>query len=90
MSMAAKIYANRLAEFGIKVFEIRPGVIKTDMTAVVSEKYDKLIEGGLIPQGRWGLPEDVGKAVVGLVSGNFDYSTGLILEVSGGMNIQRL
>ena len=90
MSMAAKIYANRLAEFGIKVFEIRPGVIKTDMTAVVREKYDKLIEGGLIPQGRWGLPEDVGKAVVGLVSGNFDYSTGLILEVSGGMNIQRL
>ena len=90
LSMAATIYADRLAEFGIKVFEIRPGLILTDMTAVVREKYDKLIKEGLIPQKRWGCPEDVGKAVVGLLSGNFDYSTGLVMEVSGGMNISRL
>jgi NAD(P)-dependent dehydrogenase (short-subunit alcohol dehydrogenase family) len=60
------------------------------MTATVQEKYDRLIEGGLIPQGRWGLPEDVGKAVVALVSGGFEYSTGAVIEVSGGMNVRRL
>ena len=62
----------------------------TDMTSVVKEKYDKLIAEGLIPQKRWGYPEDVGKAVVGLVNGYFDYSTGLVAEISGGMNICRL
>ena len=90
VSMASKIYADRLSEFGINVYEIRPGIIKTDMTSVVKEKYDKLIAEGLVPQKRWGYPEDIGKSVVGLVNGYFDYSTGLVVEVSGGMDIQRL
>ncbi len=90
LSMASAIFADRLSEFGINVYEIRPGVIKTDMTTSVESKYDKLISEGLIPQQRWGLPEDVGKAVVALASGAFDYSTGLVVEVSGGMNIRRL
>lgn len=90
VSHAARIFAHRLAESGIRVFELRPGIIQTDMTAAVKEKYDQLIAGGLVPQHRWGYPEDIGKAVVGLVNGYFDYSTGLIAEVSGGMNICRL
>jgi NAD(P)-dependent dehydrogenase (short-subunit alcohol dehydrogenase family) len=90
LSMAAAIFADRLSEYGINVYEVRPGIIKTEMTAAVQEKYDRLIEDGLIPQGRWGLPEDVGKAVVALVSGGFEYSTGAVIEVSGGMNIRRL
>lgn len=90
LSMAARVFADRLARHGIRVFEVRPGIIQTDMTAPVKEKYDKLISEGLVPQGRWGLPEDVGRAVVALVTGYFDYSTGLTVEVSGGMNIPRL
>jgi NAD(P)-dependent dehydrogenase (short-subunit alcohol dehydrogenase family) len=90
LSMAASVFADRLSEYGINVYEVRPGIIKTDMTSAVQDKYDKLIEGGLIPQGRWGLPVDVGKAVVALVSGGFEYSTGAVIEVSGGMNIRRL
>jgi 3-oxoacyl-[acyl-carrier protein] reductase len=90
LSMSAAIFADRLSEYGINVYEVRPGIIKTDMTSAVEEKYDRLIEDGLIPQGRWGLPEDVGKAVVALVSGGFEYSTGAVIEVSGGMNIRRL
>ncbi len=88
--MASAIFADRLSEYGINVYEVRPGIIKTDMTSAVQEKYDGLIEGGLIPQGRWGTPEDVGKAVAALVSGGFQYSTGAVIEVSGGMNIRRL
>jgi len=90
LSMAARVYADRLAEYGINVYEIRPGIIRTDMTAPVREKYDALIAGGLLPQKRWGFPEDVGKAVAALARGAFPYSTGLILEVSGGMDIPRL
>ncbi|HDP98386.1 MAG TPA: 3-ketoacyl-ACP reductase [bacterium] len=90
VSAAATIYADRLAEFGINVYQIRPGIILTDMTAVVKQKYDKLIAEGLVPQKRWGYPEDVGKAVSALVSGGFDYSTGAVIEVSGGMNIHHL
>jgi NAD(P)-dependent dehydrogenase (short-subunit alcohol dehydrogenase family) len=90
LSLAAAIFADRLSAHGINVYEVRPGIIKTDMTAAVEEKYDKLISEGLIPQQRWGLPEDVGKAVAALVGGNFPYSTGLVVEVSGGMNIRRL
>ena len=78
------------SEYEINVYEIRPGIIQTDMTAVVKEKYDKLIAEGLVPQKRWGYPKDIGKAVVGLAKGYFDYSTGLVVEVSGGMDIQRL
>ena len=90
VSMSAKIFADRLAEYGINVYEVRPGIIKTDMTAVVQEKYDKMIAEGLIPQNRWGYPEDVGKAIVGLAKDYFGYSPGLVVEVSGGMNIQHL
>lgn len=90
ISQAARIFADRLSAEGINVFELRPGIIMTDMTAAVKEKYDKMIAEGLIPQMRWGYPEDVGKAVVGLVNGYFDYSTGMVAEISGGMNICRL
>jgi len=90
LSMAARIFADRLAGSGINVYEVRPGLIQTDMTVPVREKYDALIAAGLVPQKRWGFPEDVGKAVAGLVQGYFPYSTGLILEVSGGMDIRRL
>jgi NAD(P)-dependent dehydrogenase (short-subunit alcohol dehydrogenase family) len=90
LSQAAQIFADRLAEFAINVYELRPGIIHTEMTAPVREKYDKLIAKGLVPQKRWGFPEDVGKAVVALAKGYFEYATGLILELSGGMNIRHL
>lgn len=90
LSHTARLFADRLAEYEINVYEIQPGIIQTDMTKPVTEKYDKLIAGGLVPQKRWGYPEDVGKAVVALASGSFAYSTGLVLEISGGMNINRL
>jgi 3-oxoacyl-[acyl-carrier protein] reductase len=90
LSMAATLFADRLAEFGINVYEIRPGIIDTDMTAPVRERYDRQIAEGLAPQKRWGFPEDVGKAVVALAKGYFPFSTGLVLEVSGGMNLRRL
>jgi 3-oxoacyl-[acyl-carrier protein] reductase len=90
LSMTAKIFADRLAEFGINVYEVRPGIIRTDMTASVRDKYDKLIAEGLVPQKRWGFPEDVGRAVASLARGDFAYSTGLVVEVSGGMNIRHL
>ena len=90
LSMTAKIFADRLAEHGINVYEVRPGIIQTGMTAPVKEKYDKLIVEGLIPQKRWGFPKDVARAVVALARGDFAYSTGLVVEVSGGMNIQTL
>ncbi len=90
LSMTATLFADRLAEHGINVFEIRPGIIETDMTAPVRKKYDQLIAEGLVPQKRWGYPEDVGKAVAALARGFFPFSTGLVIEVSGGMNIRRL
>lgn len=90
ISQAARIFADRLSQYGINVYEVRPGIVKTDMTAPVRGKYDKLIEEGLVPQKRWGFPEDIGKAVAALAKGCFEYSTGLILEVSGGMNMRRL
>jgi NAD(P)-dependent dehydrogenase (short-subunit alcohol dehydrogenase family) len=90
LSMAAQVYADRLASTGISVYEIRPGVIYTDMTAGVKEKYDKKIAEGLIPEGRWGQPEDIAKAVAALAGGEIPYSTGTIIEISGGMNIRHL
>jgi len=90
LSMAATLYAHALAPLGIQVYEIRPGIIATDMTAGVRHKYDRLIAEGLVPQGRWGRPEDVGKAVAALAMGSLAFSTGAVLEVSGGMNIRRL
>lgn len=90
LSMAATLFAHALAPLGIGVYEIRPGIIATDMTAGVKSKYDRLIAQGMVPQGRWGLPEDVGRAVAALARGAFAFSTGAAIEVSGGMNIRRL
>jgi len=90
LSQLATVCAHRFAQDGIGVFEVRPGVIATEMTAPVQEKYDTLISEGLIPQARWGKPEDVARAVVSLARGDFGYSTGGVFEVSGGMNIKRL
>ena len=90
LSMAAQTFAVRMAEYGINVFEIRPGIIATDMTGAVKEKYDKLIAEGLLLQKRWGVPEDIGKAVAGLVEGYFAYATGAVIEVGGGFGILRL
>jgi NAD(P)-dependent dehydrogenase (short-subunit alcohol dehydrogenase family) len=90
VSMATQLWAVRLGEFGIPVYEVRPGVIQTDMTAVVKEKYDKLIAEGLTVQPRWGFPEDVGKAVAGLARGDFAYSTGQVIMVDGGLVLPRL
>ncbi len=89
-SMATKLWAVRLAEFGIRVYEIRPGVIATDMTAGVKEKYDAMIADGLTLQPRWGQPEDVGRAVAALARNDLSYSTGQVINVDGGMMIGRL
>jgi NAD(P)-dependent dehydrogenase (short-subunit alcohol dehydrogenase family) len=90
ISMATQLFAVRLGEFNIPVFEVRPGVIRSDMTAGVKEKYDKLIEEGLCVQKRWGEPEDVGKVVASLAKGDFMYSTGQVIMVDGGLTIPRL
>lgn len=90
LAMHNKIWAVRLAEFDIPVYEVRPGIIRTDMTSAVQEKYDKLIADGLTVQRRWGFPEDVGKAVLSLVEGDFPYSTGEVMMVDGGLSMQRL
>ena len=90
VSMATQLWAVRLAEYGIPVYEIRPGVIISDMTATVKEKYDKLIANGLCLQPRWGYPEDIGRAVAMLLRGDLAYSTGQVINVDGGMTIQRL
>jgi len=89
VAMATKLWAARLAELGIAVYEIQPGIIKSDMTACVTEKYDKLIEGGLTLQKRWGFPEDIGKAVAALVAGSLAYSTGQVIRVDGGLSVLR-
>ena len=90
LSMATQLFATRLGEFGIPVYEVRPGIIQTDMTAGVTEKYDRLIEGGLTVQKRWGQPEDVGKAVAALARGAFPYSTGQVFMIDGGLTLARL
>ncbi len=90
VSMATQLWAARLAEYGIHVYEIRPGVIATDMTAGVKGKYDAIIEKGGIPLRRWGFPEDIGKAAAALASGVFPYTTGQVFMVDGGMTIPQL
>ncbi|MCH8264641.1 MAG: SDR family oxidoreductase, partial [Proteobacteria bacterium] len=87
--MMTRLYADRLAEYDIGVFEIRPGIIETDMTSVVKEKYDKLIAQGLTPTKRWGQPEDVAKAVGAIAEGRLDFSTGQIINVDGGFHLRR-
>jgi 3-oxoacyl-[acyl-carrier protein] reductase len=90
LAMFAKGLALRLAGDGIDVFEVRPGIIKTDMTAGVSAKYDALIEGGLVPEGRWGLPEDIAAICSGIASGFLPFSTGSVIDAGGGLHIPRL
>lgn len=90
ISMLTKLFADRLAAENIGVYEIRPGIIATDMTSTVKEKYDKLINDGLLPISRWGKPQDVANAVSVLCSGKLCYSTGEIINVDGGFHIQRL
>jgi len=90
ISMMTKLYADRLAEYGIGVFEISPGIIATDMTSVVKDKYDKLIAEGLTPIKRWGQPEDIAKAVGAIAEGRLDFSTGQVINVDGGFHLRRL
>ncbi|MBE6367631.1 MAG: 3-ketoacyl-ACP reductase [Lentisphaerae bacterium] len=89
VAMATKLFAVRLADEGICVYEIRPGVIKSDMTSVVTAKYDKMIADGLTLQRRWGMPQDVGKVAAALVNGSMAYSTGQVINVDGGLTIER-
>ena len=90
LSMATGLFAARLADEGINVYEIRPGVIATDMTAGVKDKYDRLISQGLTPLKRWGTPEDVGRAVAAVASGSFRFSTGEVINIDGGFHLRRL
>ncbi|TAL05021.1 MAG: 3-ketoacyl-ACP reductase [Verrucomicrobia bacterium] len=90
LAMAAQLWAARLAREGVQVFEIRPGIMATDMTAGVKEKYDRLIAEGLVPQMRWGAPEDVGLAVEAVLRGSFPYSTGNVISVDGGFHLRTL
>lgn len=90
LSMVTELFADRLAEFGINVYEIRPGIIETDMTEPVSDKYDRMFREGLTPISRWGKPEEVAKAVVTIAEGHLPYSTGEVINVDGGFHIPRL
>jgi NAD(P)-dependent dehydrogenase (short-subunit alcohol dehydrogenase family) len=90
VAMAAQLFAARLAADDIQVFELRPGIMATDMTAGVKDKYDRLIAEGLVPQGRWGVPRDVGLAVLAILSGQLDFSTGAVIPVDGGAHLRRL
>lgn len=90
VSMITKLFADRLAQYGIPVNEIRPGIIATDMTSGVKEKYDALIDGGLLPIKRWGTPEDIAEAVFSLLSGGLPYMTGQALDIDGGFHLRRL
>ncbi len=90
LAMVVKLFAVRLAEAGIGVFEIRPGIIATDMTAPVRSRYDDLIAGGLTPIRRWGTPADVGRAVAAIAQGLLPFSTGEVINVDGGFHLHRL
>ena len=90
LSMLTQLLAHRLATEGILVYEVRPGIIRTDMTSAATDKYDRLIAEGLTPIRRWGMPEDVGQAVVALVSGQFAFSTGEVVNVDGGFHSRHL
>jgi 3-oxoacyl-[acyl-carrier protein] reductase len=90
LAMAAKLFSVYLAPHGIPVYEVRPGIITTDMTAGVKEKYDQRIADGLIPEGRWGTPEDVGRAVAALLRGDLPHATGSVIHVDGGLAVPRL
>jgi 3-oxoacyl-[acyl-carrier protein] reductase len=88
--MATQLWAHRLAEFGIAVYEVRPGLVRTDMSAPVAEKYDRMIANGLLVESRWGEPADIGRAVAMLARGELTYATGNVLNIDGGMTLRRL
>jgi NAD(P)-dependent dehydrogenase (short-subunit alcohol dehydrogenase family) len=88
--MSAQLWAARLAADGIQVFELRPGIMATDMTAGVKGKYDRLLAGGLVPQNRWGTAEDVGLAVRAIIEGRLPFSTGAVIPIDGGLHLRRL
>lgn len=90
ISMYTKLYAARMAEYNVSVFEVSPGIIETDMTACVKEKYDNLIENGLTPIKRIGQPEDIANAVSALAGGKFDFCTGTVIQADGGFSVRRL
>ncbi len=90
ISMITKLFAARLAEYSVSVIEIRPGIIETDMTAKVKEKYEKLIDGGITPIKRMGQPEDIAKCVLSVAQGNFDFCTGTVIDCDGGFNVRVL
>jgi NAD(P)-dependent dehydrogenase (short-subunit alcohol dehydrogenase family) len=90
LAMANQLWAVRLAEHGVQVLELRPGIMATDMTAGVKEKYDKLLAQGIVPQKRWGKPEDVGLAVRAILEGRFPFSTGDVINIDGGFHLRRL
>ena len=90
LSMAARLFAARLAEHGIPVYEVRPGIIATDMTAAVRDVYDRRIADGLVPERRWGQPDDVGRVVAALLRGDVPYATGTVINVDGGLSLPRL
>ena len=90
IGMVTQLFAVRLGEYDIPVFEVRPGIVQTDMTSGVKEKYDKLLGDGLTIQRRWGTPEDVGKVIASLACGDLPYSTGQVIMVDGGLTIPRL
>lgn len=90
IGMMTMLYADRLAEYGIGVFEVRPGIVKTDMTKVVTAKYDKMIAEGVTPIRRWGYPEDIGKAVGAIAEGRLDFCTGQVINADGGFHLRRL
>jgi len=90
LAMASQLWAVRLATEGIQVMELRPGIMATDMTAGVKEKYDKLLADGIVPQKRWGTPADLGRAVESILAGHFPFSTGDVINVDGGFHLRRL
>jgi 3-oxoacyl-[acyl-carrier protein] reductase len=90
LSMVSTVFADRLSREGILVYEVRPGIIATDMTAKIKDKYDILINEGLVPQKRWGLPSDISKAIASIARGDWSFSTGMVFEISGGLNIHKL
>ena len=90
LAMVTQLWANRLAADGISVMELRPGIMATDMTAGVKEKYDALIAGGLVPQMRWGTPDDLGRAVSSIIAGHFPFSTGDVINIDGGFHLRKL
>ena len=90
LAMHTQLWALRMAAHGVSVLELRPGIMETDMTTNVREKYQPLIDGGLVPQRRWGSPDDVGKAVAAILRGDFPFSTGTVIDVDGGFHVRAL